>query len=85
MTVQERNKLNYLVIKSLKVFVLLVCCCGAFYCMEPFEDKEKISRWIVPVQIIQILYLVVVVYFIVNTGKLMVYLVCGVLLEIHRI
>ena len=75
MTIQQRNKLKFLVIKSLRLFVMLTCCCGAFYCVEMLEDKDKISQWIIPVQIIQILYLVLVIYFIVNTGKLMVYLV----------
>ena len=40
-------------------------------------DRGTLGRWIVPVQIIQILYLVLVVYFVVKTGQLLIYLVAS--------
>lgn len=47
----------------------------AVYTIDVLNDREKLSRWIVPVQIMQILYVVLIIYFIVNTGQISIYLV----------
>ena len=84
-TLKQRHKLRYLGVKSLRIMIMLICTSGALYTIDILKDKDNISRWVVPVQIIQILYLVSVIYFIINTGELLVYLVSEVNKENHRL
>ena len=65
--------------------IVLICSCGAIYALDVLNDREILSRWIVPVQIMQILYVVLIIYFIVNTGQISIYLVGFIQAENHRL
>lgn len=65
--------------------IVLICSCGAIYALDVLNDREILSRWIVPVQIMQILYVVLIIYFIVNTGQISIYLVGSIQAENHRL
>lgn len=55
----------------------MICCSGGLYTVDVLKDRHGLARWVVPVQIIQILYVVLIIYFVVNTGQLSVYLVAA--------
>jgi len=74
-----------LVLKFLRIMIVLICSCGAIYALDVLNDREILSRWIVPVQIMQILYVVLIIYFIVNTGQISIYLVGSIQAENHRL
>lgn len=40
-------------------------------------NTEGLDKWILPFQIILVLYFVVIIYFIINTGELITYMVCS--------
>ena len=66
-----RASIRFHAIRAIKNSLLFFCC---LIIMVQLGSDASVSKWLLPVEIILVLYFVLIIYFIINTGEMIQYL-----------